>query len=389
MTTDASNYGISAILSQGKIGRDRPIAYASRMLRGAEKTYPTYEKEALAVIFGVKHFRQYLYNSKFTILTDHQALIYFKTADCNARVMRWRFYLSDYQYEIIYRSGKRQVNADALSRNIPEEPEANIFVTTRNRAKLLEPEKHPDALTSSNDPSKLKPTRPAPAPPRTSTRVRKLTEKAQALEDKKQEIAKVKKKSNNTDKLRTPRPTGNGNSTSTDSESDTSDTQRQPRKIIRRRKSPTNKKTQWDELPQEPFSTDSEEDATSEKELSESSRETTNKLTNLKFSKESLEYCRDNLIYFISPDGKPLDLGAEKLFKCNLVEQRSVYAPQTVQRDKIRDKQYFGLCLAENESVISKRQKLLDVLSALKEKLLDLNVESFSLAKSNNITNIP
>ena len=182
--------------------------------------------------------------------------------------MRWRFYLSDYQYEIIYRSGKRQVNADALSRNIPEEPEANIYVTTRNRAKLLEPEKHPDAATSSNKPPKLKPTRPAPAPPRTSTRVRKLTEKAQALEDEKEEIIKTKKKVNDAHELRTPRLTKDENSESTDSESDTSDTRRQSRKIIRRKKNPANKKTQWEELPQEPFSTDSEEDSTSEKELS-------------------------------------------------------------------------------------------------------------------------
>ena len=95
ITTDASNYGISAILSQGKIGEDIPIAYASRMLRAAEKNYSTYEKEALAVIFGVKHFKQYVYNMKFTIITDHRPLIYFKTADCNARVLRWRFYLTD------------------------------------------------------------------------------------------------------------------------------------------------------------------------------------------------------------------------------------------------------------------------------------------------------
>ena len=150
--------------------------------------------------------------------------------------MRWRFYLSDYQYEIIYRSGKRQVNADALSRNIPEETDANFYVTTRNRAKLTKPEKNPNAATSSNDPPKLKPNRPAPAPPRTSTRVRKLTEKAQALEDEKQELAKANKNDNDANKVRTPRQIRGEVLETTDSELDTSDIPRQHEKESSERK---------------------------------------------------------------------------------------------------------------------------------------------------------
>src|SRR5699024_8804902 len=57
LTTDASNFAIGAILSQGEIGKDLPIAYASRSLNNAECHYSTIEKELLAIIWATKHFR--------------------------------------------------------------------------------------------------------------------------------------------------------------------------------------------------------------------------------------------------------------------------------------------------------------------------------------------
>ena len=57
VTTDASNYAVGAVLSQGQIGKDLPIAYASRTLSSAETNYSTIEKEILAVIYAVDHFR--------------------------------------------------------------------------------------------------------------------------------------------------------------------------------------------------------------------------------------------------------------------------------------------------------------------------------------------
>ena len=57
VTTDASGYAVGGVLSQGEIGKDRPIAYTSRVLRGPELKYEVYEKEALAVLHSVNSFR--------------------------------------------------------------------------------------------------------------------------------------------------------------------------------------------------------------------------------------------------------------------------------------------------------------------------------------------
>ena len=69
--TDASDQGISAVLAQVQDGKERPISYASKHLTPAEKKLSVTEKELLAVVYGTKQFRCYLYGRKFTLVTDH------------------------------------------------------------------------------------------------------------------------------------------------------------------------------------------------------------------------------------------------------------------------------------------------------------------------------
>lgn len=117
LTTDSSNYAVSAILSQGEINKDLPIAFASRTLNKAEVNLSVTEKECLAIIFGTKVFRPYLFGRRFTIVSDHKPLQWlFNIKDPSSKLVRWRLKLEEFDYEIVYKKGKTNCNADALSR---------------------------------------------------------------------------------------------------------------------------------------------------------------------------------------------------------------------------------------------------------------------------------
>ena len=100
----------------------KPVAYASMTLSSTERNYSQIDKEALAIIFGVKKFHQYLLSAKFTIYMDHKPLLGILGSDkcisqiLSPRMLRWRLLLNSYAYTLIYRPGKYQGNADALSR---------------------------------------------------------------------------------------------------------------------------------------------------------------------------------------------------------------------------------------------------------------------------------
>jgi len=90
ITTDASNYALDCVLSQGEIGQDRPIAYASRVLNDSEINYSTIEKECLGIVFAIKPFGPYVWGTKFVIITDHRPLVWlFNVSDMNSRLARW------------------------------------------------------------------------------------------------------------------------------------------------------------------------------------------------------------------------------------------------------------------------------------------------------------
>jgi hypothetical protein len=98
LSCDASTYAIFAILSQKQNGLESSISFASRMLNKNEVNYSTTHEELLAVIFGTKADRCFLYERKFQIVTDHAALkwlITVKNHQC-ARLTCWVLKFSEY-----------------------------------------------------------------------------------------------------------------------------------------------------------------------------------------------------------------------------------------------------------------------------------------------------
>ena len=115
--TDASNFGLGAVLQQVQNGKERIICCASRSLNKSERNYNTTKKECLAIVWGIKMFRSYLAPRKFEVYTDHAALQWLKSMKTqDALLYHWAASLEDYDFEVKHKPGKQQGHVDGLSR---------------------------------------------------------------------------------------------------------------------------------------------------------------------------------------------------------------------------------------------------------------------------------
>ena len=117
LTTDASLFGIGAIISQRQQWGERVIAYASKTLSKSQRNYSATKRELFAIVYFTQHFRNYLLGQKLLIVTDHRAptwLYSFRESD--GLLARWIEKLGQFDFEIKHEAEKKITHADCLSR---------------------------------------------------------------------------------------------------------------------------------------------------------------------------------------------------------------------------------------------------------------------------------
>jgi len=110
---DACHDGIGAVLMQ----QGQPIAYDSKALGEKHKALSIYEKEFLALIMAVERWRAYLQRQEFIIVSDHKSPAHLNEQNLHSEMQRKALTrLMGLHFKIVYRQGKENVVADALSR---------------------------------------------------------------------------------------------------------------------------------------------------------------------------------------------------------------------------------------------------------------------------------
>ncbi len=136
--TDASNTAIGCVLSQlNADNKESVIAYSSHVLTSTEKRWSTYDRELWAIVWSIRHFRQYLMGHSFRIITAHKPLLSLRRmvldGDPTGRRARWALEIELYDWTIEHRHGHKHANADAMSRR-PDEESREILSNTENKS---------------------------------------------------------------------------------------------------------------------------------------------------------------------------------------------------------------------------------------------------------------
>jgi len=142
LSTDASDFATDAVLSQKDMQTNlwHPVTFFSKLLDVYERNYEIYDKELLAVIRGLEKYRHYLegHSHKIEIWSDHQNLIYFRTAQkLTRRQARWALFMTHFDFVFYHKLGKTMQAEDPLSKQA--DYEMGIDLDNTNQV-LLKPE---------------------------------------------------------------------------------------------------------------------------------------------------------------------------------------------------------------------------------------------------------
>lgn len=113
--TDASDYGVGAVLKQRQNNEEVILEFASSSLSEAQQKWDVREKEAFAIKWALQRFHDYIKAGKVTVITDHESLRWMDNAT-SGKVQRWALFLQQYDLKIVHTSGSCNETADFLSR---------------------------------------------------------------------------------------------------------------------------------------------------------------------------------------------------------------------------------------------------------------------------------
>jgi len=116
--TDASGYAVAATLGQAQEGKgEHAVAFASQKLSGLQLNRAIIEKEAYAIIWSFNRFRNIIFGAHVIIFCDRNPLQYLREcAPKSAKLLRWALSLQEFDVEIRYTKGSKNVVADFVSR---------------------------------------------------------------------------------------------------------------------------------------------------------------------------------------------------------------------------------------------------------------------------------
>ena len=127
--TDASNQGIAGVLMQKYDDVLHPVAYVSKTMNGAQKNYAATKKEALALVFSLEQFRHIILHFPVHVYTDHIALLgALRKPTKDECLQRWALLIQEYDIQLHYVPGCKNVFADCLSR-LPDPTSTTEHVT--------------------------------------------------------------------------------------------------------------------------------------------------------------------------------------------------------------------------------------------------------------------
>jgi hypothetical protein len=121
VATDASLYGVAAVLFQkNDVGQDLYVGFVSSSLSPSQRRWSTTKRELYAVVLALLKFRKYIWGNKFTVFTDHKALVYLHTQKiANPMMTGWIETLLDFDFDVVHIPGILNKLPDILSRLYP------------------------------------------------------------------------------------------------------------------------------------------------------------------------------------------------------------------------------------------------------------------------------